>query len=873
MITRAKRLIHPLLLFGIVLIILPFIVVAAGGSLLLAGEIVCFALLAMALNLLLGYTGLLSFGHGLFFGMGAYAAALTQIHVADNSTLIPLLAGTLFATLVGFVVGSVVLRRRGVYFSLLTLAIGQVGFYFVYRSTEITGGENGLGGFGPVSLFGLDLSDRVNYYFFAAFLVFVSAVLMWRFVHSPFGHVLQAIRENQQRVQALGYNPYTFKLVSFTVSALFAGFAGALYAFLIRFAFAQMIHVSFSGQVVAMAVVGGIGSFFGPAIGGAFFAYARQIISSYTEYWLIVFGLLFMAFILFSPEGISGLILRLASMVGLRRKVPAGTMALQPITDSPEEMEFQSGAKVYGAGNGQQSMPTMAAHGDGSDGNAPRAPRQLGEEVLVAEGVIKRFGAFAAVNGARLRVRKGAIHAVIGPNGAGKTTFFNCLNGIIPLSEGRITYRGEDITGQPPHMITRLGMARSFQIVSVFKDLTLFENVRVAVQAVSPHKHSLLTRAEAHDDINNEARRLIREMGLAGKEQVPAGTLSHGDQRLLDITMALATKPEFLLLDEPFAGLLGNERNEISRVVRELNEERGLTVLLIEHDIERVLELSDYITVLHQGKVLAEGTPDEIQAKPEVQRAYMGEERVESVERRDLREAEALLSVQNVDAFYEKSQALEGVSLEVCKGEVVCLLGRNGAGKTTTLSTIMGTVPAANGKIVFDGNDITNWPIERISRVGIGIVPQGRRVFPNLSVRENLLLARREATDSAVPWDLDKVYEWFPKLKTLEGRRAGNLSGGERQMLAIGRALIGNPRLILLDEPFEGLAQVIIKEVVDIIKSLRGQVTILLVEQSAELALSLADRAYVLTSGQIVFEGHPEELLQNEELRNRLVGV
>lgn len=862
-----KKLFHPLLLFAVVLLVLPYaVVLLGGGTVLLAAEIVCFMLLAMAFNVLLGYTGLLSFGHGLFFGLAAYAAALAQIHFFKDSMLLPFVAGILFSTLLGLGVGAIALRRSGVYFSLLTLAVGQIGFYLVFRSTDLTGGENGLGGFGPVAVLGIDLTNQVNYYYFAAFLVFLSTVLLWRFLRSPFGKVLQAVRENQQRAQALGYNTYAVKLVAFTVSSAFAGFAGVLYAFLILFAFPQTINVTFSGQIVAMTVVGGMGSFFGPAIGAAFFVYFREFLSSFTEHWLVGFGLLFMAFILFSPQGISGLILRLTRLLGLRgRETGEGTMAVESV----ESSEVSSAERDDASGYESTEVPRS----NGREVSLRERPeRKLGEEILVVEGAVKRFGGFAAVDGVDLGVKEGEIHGLIGPNGAGKTTFFNCLNGISPLSEGKVAYRGEEITGKPSYAIAGLGMARSFQIVSLFTNLTTFENVRVAVQAVSRHKHDLIGRAEAKSDINDRARRLIGEMGLAGEEDVVAETLSHGDQRLLDITMALATDPDFLLLDEPFAGLPSADRGEISRVIRSLNESRGLTILLIEHDIERVLELSDRMTVLHQGKVLARGVPHEIQSNPEVQRAYIGEERVESVERKDLSDAKSFLQLEGVDAFYGKSQALEGVSLEVREGETVCLLGRNGAGKTTTLSTIMGVIRAEGGRVVFDGEDISRWSIERIARAGIGVMPQGRRIFANLSVRENLTIAHRQASGDS-GWDVDRVYEVFPNLKELERRRAGNLSGGERQMLAIGRALLGNTRLLLLDEPFEGLAQVVIKEVEEVIRELRGQMTILLVEQSAELALSLADRAYVITNGQIVYEGSPEELLRDEEKRNRLVGI
>jgi branched-chain amino acid transport system ATP-binding protein len=855
----ARKALNPVVLAGAALLVLPFVVVGIGGDLVLSTQIVCFSLIAITFNLMFGYTGLLSFGHALFVGMGAYAAALAQIHLFSHSTILPLVAGTLFAGVLGLAIGALILRRRGVYFSLLTLASAQIGFYLVYRSTHLTGGENGMGGFGPTTLLGLDLSNRVTYYFFTATLVWLSMVVLWRFVHSPFGQILKAIREDEQRVRALGYNTYRVKLVAFTVSALVAGLAGVLYAYLLFFVFPQMIDATFSGQIVAMSVLGGVGSFFGPTVGAAFFVLARELLSDLTSHWVIYFGAAFMAVILFSPQGISGLLVDL-----WRRGTRRGGRAPAQARERPREEALAAVG------------PTPSGNGRGNDQPARgrREQRDLGDEILTAEGVVKRFGAFAAVDGASLRVREGSIHGLIGPNGAGKTTFFNCLNGILPITEGKVSYRDTVISGKPSNKITRLGIARSFQIVSLFGELTLFENVRVAVQAVSKQKHSLFTRADAHEDINEEARRLIREMGLEGREELPANTLSHGEQRLLDITMALATKPQMLLLDEPFAGLPSDQRDEIGEVVLSLNQDRGLTVLLIEHDIERVLELSDSITVLAEGKVLAEGTPDEIQANPDVQRAYVGDEHVETAERRDRSGAPTLLELDGVDAFYAASQALEGVSLHVQEGEVVCLLGRNGAGKTTTLSTVMNVVPPAHGRVMLGDQDITRWPIERASAAGVGIVPQGRRIFENLTARENLMLARRAAKEGVTaPWDLDRVYETFPPLKQLQNRKAGKLSGGERQMLAIARALVGNTRVLLMDEPLEGLAEVVVHDIVRLIRELREELTILLVEQNAELALSLADRAYVITSGQIVHEGAPDELLHDESLRNRLVGV
>lgn len=840
---------HPMMLFGIALLLLPFAVVLAGGSVLLATEIACFALVAVAYNVLLGYTGLLSFGHGLFFGVGAYTAALLQVRFLPDSMLVPIVVGALAAATLGLFVGGLVLRKSsGVYFALITLAFGMGGFYLVYRATDLTGGENGLGGFGPVPIAGLDMADRANYYYLTAAVVFVGVVLMWRFTRSPFGRVLRAIKGNEERVRALGYNAYRYKVVAFLVSTAFTGLAGALYVYALAFTFPTLFHASFSGQIAAMTILGGTGAFLGPALGGFFFVYVREILSSFTDNWMIFFGLLFMAFILFSPQGLSGI----AQQIWQRFSRRAGA-SREVSTPPPRNIEPTQEVEV---------TPATTAS----------IVRRGGPVTLSATGVAKRFGGFAAVDGVDLEVHEGTVHGLIGPNGAGKTTFFNCLSGTIPKTAGRVMFGGEDVSSLSTHQLVERGMARSFQIVSVFKDLTVAENVEVAVQAATRHKQQVHTDATALTDITGHAQELIDEWGLAGQQHLPAGMLSHGDQRLLDIAMALASGPSMLLLDEPFAGLPSSGRDAVTHVIRRLNQERGMTILLIEHDIERVMALADVVTVLNNGQVLAVGPPEQVRADPDVQLAYMGEAEVAEVDRVDRTGAPTLLDVVEVDSFYDKSQALERVSLRVHEGEVVCLLGRNGAGKTTTLMTIMGTVPVRHGTITFAGEDVTNAPPERIARAGVGLVPQGRRVFGNLTVHENLALASREASGER-GWTIARVYERFPMLQRLQSRQAANLSGGERQMLAMARALVSNTRLLLLDEPFEGLARIVVSDIVEVIRELRGELTILLVEQSFELALALADRAYVMSNGQIVFEGSPTDLHTDKELSQRLMGV
>ena len=851
---------HPLVPLLAALLLLPHILPLTRATVSLATEIEIFVLMGLGFNLLLGYTGLVSFGHGAFFGVAAYAGSLAQLHLV-NGVGAPILVGVVAGALLGAIIGFLVMRKRGVYFSLLTLAFTQMLFSIVYRWTSVTGGENGLGGIErPVVavplVARLDLGNAMTYYHFVFAFVIVGAFVMWRIVHSPFGRTLQAIRENEQRASFVGYNTRAYKFAAFVLSCTFTGLAGILYALLIRFVYPETVNVNFSGEILAMTVVGGMRHFLGPALGGAFFVFFHDFLSAYTENWLVLFGALFMTFILVSPQGLFGIGERMAAALGLRRRDPEATLPPRP-------------AAAPGA-------PLLSFPSSPHPSHQASPPSPLpGPPILEVQGLTKRFGALVAVDGAGLTVRRGELLSIIGPNGAGKTTLFNCLTGFFPPDGGRAYFRGQEITALAPHELVRLGMARSFQIVSVFHELTAFENVRLAVQARSGARRSLLAWADALEDINGATWTLLDQVGLTDRAGGQANSLSHGDQRLLEIGIVLATGPELLLLDEPLAGLAPADRTRVASMIRRLAGQ--ITVILIEHDIDRVLAISDRIAVLHQGRVIAEGTPAEVQQNPQVQAAYLGGARAAS---HPVAAATAavgpLLVVEGLNSFYGKSHVLHDVSLEVLEGEVTALLGRNGAGKTTTLHSIMGAVPPRWGKVIYRGEELIRRSPEQIARRGIGLVPQGRRIFPNLTVLENLEIASRAGRNgdgAARPWTAEHVFALFPKLRDVRGSKGEQLSGGERQMLAIARALMGNPRLLLLDEPFEGLAPAVIDGVVRALEELKGRTTMLLVEQNADLALALADRAYVLNNGMVAYSGPAADLRQDRELRTRLLGI
>ena len=849
--TRALR--HPLSICALALAALPFLVSAIGFTYGLATEIALFALVGLGYNLLLGYTGLLSFGHGLFFGCAAYSAALAQIHWFKSSIFAPLAFTLVFSALLGLCVGFLVLRRRGVYFSLLTLAFTALAFTIAFRWTDFTGGESGLRGVTRPSVLGLTLDHQLVFYYFAAVLVFAAAWVVWRIVHSPFGSVLAAIRENEQRAAFIGYPVRRYKLAAFVVSATITGLAGALFAFLKLFASADPVHPTFSGELAAMTIIGGSGHFLGPPLGALFYILFREILSGYTASWMFWFGLLFMGFILFSPTGLIGL----------------GERVLRPFRKQREDL-----AAMASRANPvpSQDVPPFLLHGD--------AP-EPGAVILSAGGVGKNFGDFTAVNGVSLQIRQGRLQALIGPNGAGKTTLFNVLSGMYPPDAGTVEFRGRALAKWPPERFVALGIARSFQVTNLFPALSVFENIRLGIQAHDKRRFNLWRARERLDEVNARARALIRFLGLEGIEEAPVSTLSYGGQRLMEIGLALTARPRLLLLDEPLAGLAAAERERIVAMVKTLARHMG--VLLVEHDIDRVFEFADNIIAMANGTVLVEGNAQQVSGNRQVQEVYLGSGRKVVMESSSPSprpspkgEGDTLLELQGINTYYGKSHILYDVSLVAREHQVTALLGRNGAGKSSTLKSIMGLVATASGTIRFAGNPINGRSPEHIARAGIGLVPQGRRLFPGLTVAENLKLgglARASKGGAGVHWDEQRIFGYFPKLRQKLGTKADVLSGGEQQMVAIARALSGNVRLLLLDEPFEGLAPAVVEEVFKSLDQLRREIAILIIEHDLDLVLSLADSAYVLDRGRVSHSGPAQPLLTDLAFRKSVLWV
>ncbi|TMG03671.1 MAG: ATP-binding cassette domain-containing protein [Chloroflexi bacterium] len=485
-----------------------------------------------------------------------------------------------------------------------------------------------------------------------------------------------------------------------------------------------------------------------------------------------------------------------------------------------------------------------------------------------------RFGGIVALDGISLDLNRGEILGLIGPNGAGKTTLFNCISGVIHPDRGSIFFEGHSLVYAPPHVRARFGIARTFQNLQLWGSMTVEENLVVPMDALGRRNTFsdalyLPFSAYAERASRERARAILHVLELDRYARTLAADLPAGIQRRVEIARALAMRPRLLLLDEPAAGLDAQETARLAELLHAVRQRFHVSMLLVDHDMSLVLRVCDYVYVLDFGKLLARGQPSAIRSDPKVIAAYLGEESKQSTGETTTvvaapKQAAPLLEVKQLAAGYGGLEVIRDVSLQVRPGEVVACIGANGAGKTTTLRAISGMIHPRRGRVMFAGIEVTGRSAERISKLGLIHIPEGRGLFPRLTVEDTLRLVSNTAGHEV---DITPAFQLFPKLRERRRQLVGTLSGGEQQMVAMARAILSRPRLVMIDEMSQGLAPSVVRQLFEIIRVFRDEgIAVLLVEQFVESALDVADRAYVFEHGSIVLSGAAVDLRSDRKL-------
>jgi branched-chain amino acid transport system permease protein len=589
---------------AILLIAAPFVLPQLGAAPNTVNRILVWGLFGLGFDILFGYTGLLSFGQSAFYGTGGFVAAYLLTRAGFPHVITALVIGMIAAAFVGWLIGMLALRRTGIYFAMITVAIAEIFFFVEFNPlADWTGGENGLPGVPTPSLnlgfTTLNFTSGWSLYPFLAFCYFVGLAIALRIVRSPVGAVLAAIRENPMRAQAVGHNVHAYKLTAFVIAAAYAGIAGGLLGVLQGFMPPDAFMFDTSGQLIIQTAIGGRGTLVGPLVGAALWLFLQDFLQATLKLgaaWKLVLGLVFVLLVFFLRQGIVGAVREVyRRIVGHRAEGPAVPVAAP-------------------------AAPADASH----ESATHHADASFQGPVLKASGLTKRYGGVIANQSIDFSVNAGELRGIIGPNGAGKSTFFKMLTCEVPPTSGSIVFEGRDITGKDVTDVCQLGLTKSYQVNQLFNRLTVRENITIAALAELRGKFKLdmFRRLDRLPGLAARVEHTLRLVRLEQRADAPVAELAYGEKRRLEIGLALASSPSLLLLDEPLAGMSPSERAETVQLLKAIA--KGRTLVIIDHDMDALFELAERITVLQEGRLLVEGTPEEIKANPQVQEAYLG---------------------------------------------------------------------------------------------------------------------------------------------------------------------------------------------------------------------------------------------------------
>jgi len=787
------------------------------------------AIVGIGLNVLLGLSGQISLGHVAFYAIGAYAVGILTT-AYDWSFWPALVVAGIVAGLAGVLLAIPALRVRGPYLAMVTIAFGFVVEQGAAEWQGLTGGWNGLSGIPGPSVFGHDIGER-GIAFLTLTLTLLATVAFARLSGSVWGNAMRAVRDSESASVSIGLDPTLIRTTAFGISAVVAGIAGGVYASISNFISPESFPFFQSILFLLVVMLGGADRVLGPLVGALVVVLLPELLATLGQYRLLFVGVLMLLVLRLAPTGLVGLI------AGVLPKADRATAA----------KGRRDVGRILGAGASGRSI----------------AVRDLAVT----------FGGVHAVRNLSFDARPGAITSIIGPNGAGKSTALNAICGFYRPDAGIVTLGDRIVSSLRAYQIPRAGIARTYQTSQLFETMSVLDNVLIALRRGRLGALSLF--GGRHDAEDAEiAESLLAFVGYTGALERPASALPHVDKRLVEIARALAIRPSVLALDEPAAGLNAQDSAAIGTLLRKLAE-AGITVILVEHDMDLVMGVSNQVIVLDAGAKIAEGTPAQVAADPAVREAYLGAgEHADRGRKRPFAPQQApLLTVRGLSAGYGAATIVRDAALEIAKGELVAVLGTNGAGKTTLMRALSGLIRPVEGAVRFLGRRIDQLSGDHIARAGLVLVPEGRQVFPELSVIDNLRLGAYARASADEATRIESMLLRFAALKARRHQRAGLLSGGEQQMLAIARGLMAHPQVLMLDEPSLGLAPKLLESLYDLVGELREEgTTILLVDQVATLALSVADRAYVVQSGAFTHSGTAREVARDPALVKAYLG-